>query len=106
MGTRPRPLRARLGLFHREWFDQGPPCDGQLSRRITAVASARCARGAHPTIQMYKRGKRDMNGHRLPDGLRDNRKLRGTIITPMTKAEQGDHDAPLSGEEILARKLL
>jgi phosphoribosylaminoimidazole-succinocarboxamide synthase len=57
-------------------------------------------------LQMYKKGSREMYGHRLPDGLRDNQKLPETIITPTTKAEQGDHDAPLSAEEILARKLL
>ena len=57
-------------------------------------------------LQMYKKGSREMYGHCLPEGLRDNQKLPETIITPTTKAEQGDHDAPLSGEEILARKLL
>jgi phosphoribosylaminoimidazole-succinocarboxamide synthase len=57
-------------------------------------------------LQMYKKGSREMYGHWLPEGLRDNQKLPETIITPTTKAEQGDHDAPLSGEEILARKLL
>ena len=54
-------------------------------------------------LQMYKWGSREMYGHRLPEGLRDNQKLPETIITLTTKAEQGDHDAPLSGEEILAR---
>jgi phosphoribosylaminoimidazole-succinocarboxamide synthase len=57
-------------------------------------------------LQMYKMGSREMYGHCLPEGLRDNQKLPETIITPTTKAEQGDHDAPLSGEEIFARKLL
>jgi phosphoribosylaminoimidazole-succinocarboxamide synthase len=57
-------------------------------------------------LQMYKKGSREMYGHRLPDGLRDNQKLPETIITPTTKAEQGDHDTPLSTEEILARRLL
>jgi phosphoribosylaminoimidazole-succinocarboxamide synthase len=57
-------------------------------------------------LQMYKKGSREMYGHRFPEGLRDNQKLPHTIITPTTKAEQGDHDAPLSGEEIVARKLL
>jgi len=57
-------------------------------------------------LQMYKKGGREMYGHRFPEGLRDNQKLPQTIITPTTKAEQGEHDAPLSGEEILTRKLL
>jgi phosphoribosylaminoimidazole-succinocarboxamide synthase len=57
-------------------------------------------------LQMYKKGAREMYGHRLPDGLRDNQKLPETIITPTTKAAQGDHDTPLSAQDILARKLL
>jgi phosphoribosylaminoimidazole-succinocarboxamide synthase len=57
-------------------------------------------------LQMYKKGSRVLYGHRLPDGLRDNEKLPQTIITPTTKAEQGEHDAPLTAEEIVARVLL
>ena len=57
-------------------------------------------------LQMYKQGKRSMYGHDFPDGLRDNQKLPRTILTPTTKADQGDHDAPLSGDEVVARKLL
>jgi len=57
-------------------------------------------------LQMYKKGVREMYGHRLKEGLRDNEKLPVTIITPTTKAEQGDHDAPLSADEIVTRKLL
>src|SRR3982074_2711613 len=57
-------------------------------------------------LQMYKKGKREMYGHRFPEGLRDNEMLPRTIITPTTQAEQGAHDAPLSAQDILARKLL
>ena len=49
-------------------------------------------------LQMYKKGRRVMYGHRFGEGLRDNQKLPETIITPTTKAEQGEHDAPLSAE--------
>ena len=54
-------------------------------------------------LQMYKKGSREMYGHRFPEGLRDNQKLPQTIITPTTKAEQGEHDAPLSADDILSR---
>src|SRR5258708_24757367 len=57
-------------------------------------------------LQMYKNGAREMYGHRFEDGLRDNQKLPHTIITPTTKAAQGAHDAPLSADEIITRKLL
>src|SRR5215470_985628 len=57
-------------------------------------------------LQMYKQGKRSMYGYTFDDGLRDNQKLPATILTPTTKADQGDHDAPLSGNEVVAKKLL
>lgn len=57
-------------------------------------------------LTMYKAGKREMYGMTLPDGMRDNQALPQPIITPTSKADQGDHDAPLSAAEILERKLL
>jgi phosphoribosylaminoimidazole-succinocarboxamide synthase len=57
-------------------------------------------------LQMYKKGNREMYGHRFKEGLCDNEKLPETILTPTTKAEQGEHDAPLSADDIIARKLL
>lgn len=55
---------------------------------------------------MYQRGERTLYGIRFPDGLVKNQKLPETILTPTTKAEQGDHDAPVTPEEIVARGLL
>ena len=55
---------------------------------------------------MYKQGKRDMYGHRFPDGMRENQKLPATIITPTSKAYDGAHDEPMTEAEILGKKLL
>ena len=55
---------------------------------------------------MYRDGRREMYGITLPDGLRRNEKLPETILTPTTKAADGDHDAPVSPDEIVARGLL
>ena len=55
---------------------------------------------------MYERGERTMYGHEFPDGLVRNQKLPGTILTPTTKAAQGDHDAPITATEIVEQKLL
>jgi len=55
---------------------------------------------------MYRDGKRVVYGVTLPDGLKKNDKLPGTILTPTTKAEQGGHDAPITPQEIVARGLL
>jgi len=54
---------------------------------------------------IYKTGRREMYGHRFPDGLKENQKLPQTILTPTTKAPIGEHDEPVSPAEILARGL-
>ena len=55
---------------------------------------------------MYARGERLLYGHEFPDGLKKNQKLPGTILTPTTKAAQGERDAPITAREIVARDLL
>ena len=40
----------------------------------------------------YAAGKRVLCGASMPDGLRENDAFPAPIITPATKAEQGDHD--------------
>ncbi len=55
---------------------------------------------------MYERGERLLYGHEFEEGLRKNQKLPATIITPTTKADQGEHDAPITEEEILDSQLV
>ncbi|MEQ8195195.1 MAG: phosphoribosylaminoimidazolesuccinocarboxamide synthase [Rhodospirillales bacterium] len=55
---------------------------------------------------MYQKGTREMYGVTFPDGLAKNQKLPETILTPTTKAEQGEHDAPITPQEIVAKGLL
>ena len=55
---------------------------------------------------MYRAGRREIYGIRLPDGLRENQKLPATIITPTTKALDGGHDEPITPDEIIGRGLL
>ncbi len=57
-------------------------------------------------LTLYKRGQREMYGHRLPDGLRDNEALPAPIITPTSKAFDGGHDEPLTAEGIVAAGLV
>ena len=57
-------------------------------------------------LTLYKAGQREMYGHTLPDGLRDNQRLPQPIITPTSKAFHGGHDAPLTPAEILEQKLV
>jgi len=55
---------------------------------------------------MYKAGHREIYGLRVPEGLRENEKLPQTIITPTTKARDGEHDEPVTSAEILDRGML
>ena len=55
---------------------------------------------------MYKAGRREIYGLRFPDRLRENEKLPQTVITPTTKARDGEHDEPITADEIVARGLL
>jgi phosphoribosylaminoimidazole-succinocarboxamide synthase len=57
-------------------------------------------------LPLYKKGQRQMYGHSLPDGLRDNQALPAPIITPTSKAFDGGHDEPLTAAEILSQGLL
>ncbi|WP_435166802.1 phosphoribosylaminoimidazolesuccinocarboxamide synthase [Falsirhodobacter sp. 1013] len=57
-------------------------------------------------LTLYKKGVRQMYGHTLPDGLRDNEALPAPIITPTSKAFDGGHDEPLDEAAIVAGGLL
>jgi phosphoribosylaminoimidazole-succinocarboxamide synthase len=53
----------------------------------------------------YEAG-RAVSGVKLPPGLRASEKLPEVIITPSTKAAKGEHDMPISEEEILSSGLV
>lgn len=54
----------------------------------------------------YKLGKRLLCGVPMPDGMQENDKFPEPIITPATKAEEGDHDEDISREDIIARGIV
>ncbi|PHS04135.1 MAG: phosphoribosylaminoimidazolesuccinocarboxamide synthase [Kordia sp.] len=54
----------------------------------------------------YKLGKRTLCGVGLSDGLKENDKLPMPIITPSTKADNGEHDEDISREAILANGIV
>ncbi|EAY24930.1 phosphoribosylaminoimidazole-succinocarboxamide synthase [Microscilla marina ATCC 23134] len=54
----------------------------------------------------YKKGVREMNGYKLPEGLKENDPLPQPIITPSTKAAQGEHDEDISSEDIVKKGLV
>ncbi|MAL16500.1 MAG: phosphoribosylaminoimidazolesuccinocarboxamide synthase [Balneola sp.] len=55
--------------------------------------------------RVYKSGKRELCGVKLPDGLKEHDKFPKPILTPATKAMEG-HDEDISEEEILSRKIV
>ncbi len=54
----------------------------------------------------YERGDRSYCGHALPEGMTKHQRLPEPLLTPTTKAEQGEHDEPVSREEAIARGLV
>lgn len=54
----------------------------------------------------YKAGKRSLCGVAMPEGMKENDQFPEPIITPATKAEQGEHDEDISREEILERGIV
>ncbi|MBK1662660.1 phosphoribosylaminoimidazolesuccinocarboxamide synthase [Paracraurococcus ruber] len=57
-------------------------------------------------LSMYRAGRREMYGHRFPEGLRPNQKLPRTILTPTSKAFDAGHDEELTPAQILDGGLL
>jgi len=54
----------------------------------------------------YKLGKRMLCGVPMPDGMIENDKFPEPIVTPATKAEDGDHDEDISKEDIVAKGIV
>lgn len=54
----------------------------------------------------YKLGKRILCGVSLPEGMKENDKFPSPIITPSTKADNGEHDEDISREDILAKGIV
>ena len=49
----------------------------------------------------YKAGERILCGVPMPDGMIENDRFKEPIITPATKAEEGNHDEDISKEDII-----
>jgi len=56
--------------------------------------------------RLYKDGGRDICGVPLPEGLKEHQAFPEPILTPTTKAEQGEHDENITREEILKQGLV
>lgn len=54
----------------------------------------------------YKAGKRTLCGVPMPEGMIENDQFPKPIITPATKAEDGEHDEDISREDIIAKGIV
>ncbi len=54
----------------------------------------------------YAAGKRVLCGVEMPEGMKENDPFPEPVITPATKAEQGDHDEDISAQAIVDRGLV
>ncbi|MSP84683.1 MAG: phosphoribosylaminoimidazolesuccinocarboxamide synthase [Flavobacteriaceae bacterium] len=54
----------------------------------------------------YALGKRILCGVTLPEGLKENDKFPTPIITPSTKADNGEHDEDISREDIISKGIV
>ena len=54
----------------------------------------------------YNAGKRVLCGVSMTEGMKENDKFPEPIITPSTKADNGEHDEDISREEILAKGIV
>lgn len=54
----------------------------------------------------YKAGKRVLCGVSMPEGMQENDKFPMPMITPSTKADNGDHDEDITREDILANHIV
>ncbi len=54
----------------------------------------------------YALGKRELCGVAMPEGLKENDRFPEPIITPTTKADNGEHDADISREAILSQGIV
>lgn len=54
----------------------------------------------------YAAGKRVVCGVELPEGMKENDKFTSPIITPTTKADNGEHDADISRADIITKGIV
>jgi phosphoribosylaminoimidazole-succinocarboxamide synthase len=54
----------------------------------------------------YAAGRRVLCGVELPEGMKENDKFPAPIITPTTKADNGEHDMDISREDIITKGIV
>ena len=97
-------LLHRVGDFPDPWNEFGAANDwhgrAMLCRRAEVLPVECVVRGylSGSGWKQYQQSG-EVCGVKLPPGLRESEKLPSPIFTPTTKADLGDHDAPISWEQ-------
>jgi phosphoribosylaminoimidazole-succinocarboxamide synthase len=85
------------------WILSTPDPNVAIGKKCTPFKVEMVIRGylSGHAAREYKAGKRMLCGVPMPEGMKENDAFPSPIITPATKAEQGDHDEDISEEQIL-----
>jgi len=90
------------------WFIASPDPNvavGHLCQPFKVEMVIRAYLSGH-AYREYASGKKTICGIRLEQGLKENDRFSSPIITPTTKADNGQHDKDISKEEILKQKIV
>ena len=90
------------------WILSTPDPNVAVGKKCTPFKIEMVIRGylAGHAAREYKAGNRLLCGVAMPKGMRENDAFPEPIITPATKAEQGDHDEDISEEQILEKGIV
>ncbi|MEN7551451.1 phosphoribosylaminoimidazolesuccinocarboxamide synthase [Rapidithrix thailandica] len=90
------------------WVEAVPHPNVTVGKRCQPIPIEMVIRGylTGHAWREYKAGKRTLCGVPMPEGLNENDPFPKPIITPATKAMDGEHDEDISREEILKREIV
>ena len=90
------------------WILSTPDPNVAIGKKCTPFKVEMVIRGylSGHAAREYKAGKRMLCGVPMPEGMKEHDAFPTPIITPATKAEQGDHDEDISEQQILETGLV
>ncbi|MBP2832943.1 phosphoribosylaminoimidazolesuccinocarboxamide synthase [Aquimarina sp. U1-2] len=90
------------------WLIDTPDPNVAVGRLCTPFKVEMVIRGylSGHAAREYKKGKRQLCGVAMPEGMKENDKFPNPIITPSTKADNGEHDEDISREEIVSKGIV
>ena len=90
------------------WIISTPDPNVAVGKKCTPIKIEMVIRGylSGHAAREYKAGKRLLCGVPMPEGMKEHDAVPSAIITPTTKAAQGDHDEDISEEQILEKGIV